>query len=87
MMALDEVHPAFGVSEDELQQVIANGIIHFDGNIEVTYSVFPFERSSVLPDCTLIHSSPAVYITRRIAVRRTSAKVRQDAVRQRSGAW
>ncbi|KAG5650118.1 hypothetical protein H0H81_000615 [Sphagnurus paluster] len=30
MNALDEVHPAFGVSEEELQQVIQNGIIHFD---------------------------------------------------------
>ena len=29
MSALDEVHPAFGVSEEELQQVIQNGIIHF----------------------------------------------------------
>ncbi|KAI5116618.1 hypothetical protein M0805_007789 [Coniferiporia weirii] len=28
--ALDEVHSAFGVSEEELQQVIQNGIIHFD---------------------------------------------------------
>ncbi|KAK7470300.1 transport between ER and Golgi ATPase protein [Stygiomarasmius scandens] len=28
--ALDEVHPAFGVSEEELEQVIQNGIIHFD---------------------------------------------------------
>ncbi|KAG6910791.1 hypothetical protein DXG01_007679 [Tephrocybe rancida] len=30
MNALSEVHPAFGVSEEELQQVIQNGIIHFD---------------------------------------------------------
>ncbi|KAF9464799.1 P-loop containing nucleoside triphosphate hydrolase protein [Collybia nuda] len=30
MNALEEVHPAFGVSEEELQQVIQNGIIHFD---------------------------------------------------------
>lgn len=32
--ALDEVHPAFGVSEEELQQVIQNGIIHFDGVVD-----------------------------------------------------
>ncbi|SJL02451.1 related to Vesicular-fusion protein sec18 [Armillaria ostoyae] len=31
--ALEEVHPAFGVSEEELQQVIQNGIIHFDSII------------------------------------------------------
>jgi vesicle-fusing ATPase len=30
MLALDEVHPAFGVSEEELQQVVQNGIIHYD---------------------------------------------------------
>ena len=27
--ALDEVRPAFGVSEEELQQVVQNGIIHY----------------------------------------------------------
>ena len=35
MNALDEVHPAFGVSEEELQQVIQNGIIHFDPVVDV----------------------------------------------------
>lgn len=35
MMALDEVHPMFGVSEEELQQVVQNGIIHFDRVIDV----------------------------------------------------
>ena len=35
MSALDEVHPAFGVSEEELQQVIQNGIIHFDPVVDV----------------------------------------------------
>ncbi|TDL29667.1 AAA-domain-containing protein [Rickenella mellea] len=34
MNALDEVHPAFGVSEEELQQVVQNGIIHFDGVVD-----------------------------------------------------
>ncbi|KAG5648754.1 hypothetical protein DXG03_000101 [Asterophora parasitica] len=32
--ALEEVHPAFGVSEEELQQVIQNGIIHFDSVVD-----------------------------------------------------
>lgn len=36
MMALDEVHPAFGVSEEELQQVVTNGIIHYDEAVEVS---------------------------------------------------
>lgn len=35
MNALEEVHPAFGVSEEELQQVIQNGIIHFDSIVDV----------------------------------------------------
>lgn len=34
MMALDEVHPAFGVAEEELQQVIQNGIIHYDTHVK-----------------------------------------------------
>jgi vesicle-fusing ATPase len=32
--ALEEVHPAFGVSEEELEQVIQNGIIHFDKTVD-----------------------------------------------------
>jgi vesicle-fusing ATPase len=36
LSALDEVHPAFGVSEEELQQVVQNGIIHYDAVIDVS---------------------------------------------------
>lgn len=36
MSAFDEVQPAFGVSEEELQSVIQNGIIHFDRSIDVS---------------------------------------------------
>ncbi|KAF8638609.1 hypothetical protein AX17_002150 [Amanita inopinata Kibby_2008] len=32
--ALEEVHPAFGVAEEELEQVIQNGIIRFDSVID-----------------------------------------------------
>lgn len=32
--ALDEVHPAFGVSEDDLQAVVANGIMQFAPHID-----------------------------------------------------
>jgi vesicle-fusing ATPase len=39
MRALDEVHPAFGVSEEELQQVIQNGIIHYDAVVDVSLFV------------------------------------------------
>ena len=41
MNALDEVHPAFGVSEEELQQVIQNGIIHYDTVVEVRAFLSP----------------------------------------------
>jgi len=40
MRALDEVHPAYGVSEEELQQVIQNGIIHYDPVVDVSPGVF-----------------------------------------------
>ena len=41
MHALDEVQPAFGVSEEELQQVVQNGIIHFSKRVNVSqYLVF-----------------------------------------------
>lgn len=36
MLALDEVHAAFGVSESELQQVVQNGIIHYDPRVDAT---------------------------------------------------
>ena len=35
MSAFDEVQPAFGVAEEELQQVIQNGIIHFAPHVDV----------------------------------------------------
>lgn len=35
MNAFDEVRPAFGVAEEELQQVVQNGIIHFAPNVDV----------------------------------------------------
>jgi hypothetical protein len=43
--ALDDVHPAFGVSEEELQQVVQNGIIHYNGTVDVRRSFLqpPFE--------------------------------------------
>ena len=44
MDALEEVHPAFGVAEEELQQVIQNGIIHFDKHIDVSQLYFPIDQ-------------------------------------------
>jgi len=40
MNALEEVHPAYGVSEEELEQAIQNGIIPFDHAIDVSDYVF-----------------------------------------------
>ena len=57
MSALDEVKPAFGVSEEELQAVIQNGIIHYDQNIEVRYSAeVPVLKPS---DALFIQHSPS----------------------------
>lgn len=38
MLALNEVQPAFGVNEEELEAVVQNGIIHFDNSIHVRRS-------------------------------------------------
>src|SRR5689334_21596300 len=35
LLALDEVQPAFGVSEEELQQCVQNPIIHYSSKVEV----------------------------------------------------
>lgn len=35
MNAFNEVQPAFGVAEEELQQVVQNGIIHFAPHVDV----------------------------------------------------
>jgi vesicle-fusing ATPase len=46
MHALDEVHPAFGVSEEELQQVVSNGIMHFAPHIDVSTACERYRRIS-----------------------------------------
>ena len=46
MRALDEMRPAFGVSEEELEQVIQNGIIEYDDVVDVSLSVRFLSRSS-----------------------------------------
>lgn len=37
--ALEEITPAFGTSEEEIQEVIQNGIIEFDSDIHVRHEV------------------------------------------------
>jgi hypothetical protein len=77
MHALDEVHPAFGVSEEELQQVVQNGIIHFNNDIEVS------GPSTIVQGGT--HSFPRVeHLERRQPLRRTSSEQYKDAVGQRA---
>ena len=44
MNALDEVHPAFGVSEEELQQVVQNGIVHYDKTVDVRFGCLRFKH-------------------------------------------
>jgi len=43
--ALEEVHPAFGVSEEELAQVVQNGIIHYDTSVDVRPSPSLFDTA------------------------------------------
>ena len=45
MHALDEVTPAFGVSEEELQQVVQNGIIHYAQQVNVSHQ----QRYKLIP--------------------------------------
>lgn len=40
--ALEEVHAAFGSSEEELDACITNGIIHFSPQIDVSFFLFVF---------------------------------------------
>lgn len=65
--ALDEVHPAYGVSEEELQQVIQNGIIHYNEDVKVTIlldflslhtNALEFRSSSVLVNYSSNKSAP-----------------------------
>lgn len=54
LQALDEVQPAFGVSEEELATVIQNGIYHFSQDIEVgyislIYSPFHYSFNPIFP--------------------------------------
>lgn len=54
MHAFDEVQPAFGVSEEELQTVVQNGIYHFHAGIEVGAQAVVRSRTKVI----LFLSSP-----------------------------
>lgn len=55
MQAFEEVQPAFGVSEEELQTVVQNGIYHFDDNIRVSAQTITREQSTVFICFYLVH--------------------------------
>lgn len=58
MNALDEVHPAFGVSEEELQQVVQNGIVHYDKTVDVRFGCLRFKHflNSITRNCYVMDS-------------------------------
>jgi len=76
--ALGEVHPAFGVSEEELQQVIQNGIIHYDSIVDV--STTHFRTFSVTDPFEGIAEN-------RQSLCRTSAHINTDTPRQHTALW
>jgi hypothetical protein len=78
MNALDEVQPAFGVSEEELQQVIQNGIIHFAPHVDVC--MFPLISH-------MIWWLSIGTAENRTTVRWASSSVYKDTARQHSPTW
>lgn len=54
MHALDEVTPAFGVSEEELQQVVQNGIIHYSQRVNVSLQIRHSSCQEILNDGSLL---------------------------------
>lgn len=57
LSALEEVHAAFGVSEEELSTVVDNGIIHYSPDIEV--SLFMMAISVRVTEQENLHSRPS----------------------------
>ena len=58
--ALNEVHPAFGVSEEELAQVIQNGIIHYDNSVDVRSSRLLFSSGLHFSNLGIAAVGPAL---------------------------
>ena len=73
MHALDDVPPAFGVSEEDLLQVIQNGIIRFHTSVDVMiFSWLQTRDSANVPGIGII--------TDRTTLRRTGAIIYADAL-------
>jgi hypothetical protein len=51
MEALNEVHAAFGVAEEELTTVVDNGIIHYSSDIEVRLGTMMSKCDTRRPSC------------------------------------
>ncbi|KAG8689851.1 transport between ER and Golgi ATPase protein [Ceratobasidium sp. 423] len=60
--ALEEVHPAFGVAEEELAQVIQNGIIHFDKDVDATLRDGPPSAGKTAMAATIAQASEFPFI-------------------------
>jgi len=76
--ALEEVHPAFGVSEEELLEVIQNGIIRFDDIVNVSihsFTIFP---------CSLVAAGPSPH---RETFRGTSPLIYSHSFGQHYPSW
>ena len=75
--ALDEVHPAFGVAEEELAQVVQNGIIHYDVVVDVRLALPLFFQ----PFLYLFRIFTGI-VTLRQALRRAGPHIDPHAARQ-----
>lgn len=82
MNALDEVHPAYGVSEEELAQVVQNGIIHYDPIVNVGCFVLVEQDNWSLTLFTCIIGTPS----QRTALRRAGPDIDAYAARQHPAA-
>jgi hypothetical protein len=87
LLALDEVHAAFGVSESELQQVVQNGIIHFDPKIDVSLRFSPLTTLNTSRKLTPLRSPFIVFSSvdsqRRQPLRRASPQIPTNPARLR----
>lgn len=82
MNALDEVHPAYGVSEEELAQVVQNGIIHYDPIVNVGYFFFIGQEKWPLNIFMHVLGAPS----QRTTLRRAGPDVHPYAARQHTAA-
>lgn len=81
MLALNEVQPAFGVNEEELEAVVQNGIIHFDNSIHVRRPLHRYIRSATVSSAADIIHDSTDDSPRREVIGRTSPSIATNAPR------